>query len=327
VRSPGTRAAREAHLVAASGQGITCEEGGRHGPPRCVPSVTRASPLVRRSPSRARRVAGPSCRDARAQRAGAANHSGAGTVSHPRRQGRERGRLYACRDADAPRGAPHVPSRPAHDVLPRAVTALRQGHAHARTRPPRDIRSPIAADLSGRASVRHTGSIIRGARSVGVLLAAGVLACAPARAGRPVQDVGVPAGPAPASPPSASPELASRAPIARARAPHVLDASAWRGQPVTRIEELLMLGRVPGVQVTRTAGGYEVRVRGAAPLSGARTRSTWSTACRSCRARRRDQSRGRGADRGAEGRGRPRRLRHVRGERCHRITTRRPGSR
>jgi TonB-dependent SusC/RagA subfamily outer membrane receptor len=48
----------------------------------------------------------------------------------------------------------------------------------------------------------------------------------------------------------------------------VLDASAWRGQPVTRIEELLMLGRVPGVQVTRTAGGYEVRVRGAASFVG-----------------------------------------------------------
>lgn len=95
--------------------------------------------------------------------------------------------------------------------------------------------------------VRYGGAVVlaAGVLATGVLAAAGPLACA--RAGRPAVGTGA---------------LGSR--------PHTapgLDAAVWGGRPVSRVEDLLA-GYVAGVAVMPTPGGYTVRVRGAASLTG-----------------------------------------------------------
>lgn len=90
--------------------------------------------------------------------------------------------------------------------------------------------------------VRYGGVVVLAA---GVLAAAGPLACA--RAGRPAVGTGAPAD--------------------RSHTSRALDAAVWGSRPVSRVEELLA-GYVAGVAVTSTPGGYTVRVRGAASLTG-----------------------------------------------------------
>jgi TonB-dependent SusC/RagA subfamily outer membrane receptor len=65
----------------------------------------------------------------------------------------------------------------------------------------------------------------------------------------------------------AGPQGGTGAPAGRPHAAPALDAAAWGGRPVSRVEELLA-GYVAGVAVTPTPGGYIVRVRGAASLAG-----------------------------------------------------------
>ncbi len=141
----------------------------------------------------------------------------------------------------------------------------------------RVARLPNAAPTGGRApstSHAHRARYARAAAlAAGVLTAVGPLACSPGRGSRtalpPIAPAPVAAGavaarprvPAPPAPPA-------RGRLVRASSPNVVEASAWRDQPAMRIEELLLTGRVPGVEVTPMEGGYAVRVRGAASFVG-----------------------------------------------------------
>lgn len=145
-----------------------------------------------------------------------------------------------------------------------------------RSEPPRlhDAHLPHAAPAPvgvGAYEIRraHRARCARAATlAAAVLTAVGPLACRSAGGSRTASPAVVPTSDVVGSQAQAPSSPAVRGRPARAWSPNVVEASAWRGQPAVRIEELLLSGRVPGVQVARTADGYAVRVRGATSFVG-----------------------------------------------------------